>query len=477
VGNAPTLARAIDINPLNWLGDTASAAATDAWTSAMTALWSCGVWILQLAFKVIDAFTTPDLSSSGPLAQVLPYTFYLGAATAGLIGFLQLGAALFRREGKSVARVFIGIGQFALVWVGYIGIAALLVTAAAGLTRGLLNGLLHVNSFAAVSVSDSWPRQAGDAAVATALGLCTVFLIFPAAIGYILIMLVREAALMLLVATSPISAAGLLSDATRTWFWKTLRWFIVSLLIAPMAALVLGLGVKISQGVIAGDGDQTAAAVGMAVVGCVLVLIGAVSPLVLFRLFAFVDPGTPSGASMRQAFDTAGGASGLFGGGAMAGGGQHGSGASVRQSGAGQSQGEATAATATTGRFAGVFGTAGQAFQKGQSIAASIATKTTAISADVLASAGVGHQAPYYGQDAALRNGDSGSQPAPGERRHQPPPASDGDSGATGQTPPSSEPPTPGAPTPGGTSPPAGGASEAAGGAAIAADAAPILLV
>ena len=74
-----------DLNPLKWLGKGAAAVATDAWKGAMTALWSAGLWILQLAFKIIDAFTTPDLSANGPLADVLPYTFAIGAMIAALV--------------------------------------------------------------------------------------------------------------------------------------------------------------------------------------------------------------------------------------------------------------------------------------------------------------------------------------------------------------------------------------------------------
>jgi hypothetical protein len=138
----------------------------------------------------------------------------------------------------------------------------------------------------------------------------------------------------------------------------------------------------------------------MAVVGCVLMVIGAVCPLVLFRLLAFVDPGTPSGAAMRQSFDSAGGFAGLLNGDAAAGDGTGpGSGASLKQAGAGQSQGEASAATATASRFGAAFAPAGSVFAKGIEFAGSVAGKATAISADVLASSGIGHQAPYY-QDA-----------------------------------------------------------------------------
>ena len=105
-----------DLNPLKWLGSGASKLASDVWQSAMTALWSAGLWILGLAFKIIDAFMTPDLSTSGPLARVLPYTFAIGAFLAALLGLVQVGVAVWQRNGQSIARVMIGTVQFWVWW-------------------------------------------------------------------------------------------------------------------------------------------------------------------------------------------------------------------------------------------------------------------------------------------------------------------------------------------------------------------------
>ncbi len=469
-----------DLNPLKWLGKGASVALGDVWKAAMTALWSAGLWILDLAFKIIDAFTTPDLSANGPLAEVLPYTFALGLMVATFMALIQIGIALYQRDGKSIARVMVGVVQFGAVWIGYIAIAALLVTAAAGLTKGLLQGLLHIDAFSGFSNSGSWPRQVDDTVVATVLGLCTVFLIFPAAIGYVLIMLVREAALMLLTATSPIAAGGLLSEGTRSWFWKTLRWFIASLMISPLCALILGVGVKITHATVEGRGDKTAAAVGMAVVGCILILIGAICPLILFRLLAFVDPGTSSGATMRQSLAANGGMAGLLGGkgsGASTGSSTAGSGAATKNDGQGRSQGESSADSATQSRFSSMMGPLGQAVQAGANTLSSVGSKAASIGADVLGSTGVGHQAPYFGQSDYYdtRSGpptgstsDAGhAVPGSGSEGQTPDDAGGGAAGGVEPpTPPS--PPTPTPPTPAAGDGGGGGGSAGAGAAGAA---------
>ena len=394
-----------DLDPLHWLGSAASAAVGDVWKAAMIALWSAGMWVLGLAFKLIDAFTTPDLSTSGPLALILPYTFGIGAAVAVLLGLVQVGVAAIRRDGQSLGRVLIGIVQFGAVWIAYLTVAATVVTATAGLTRGLLDALLHVESFGDITASQGWPTNVNDTVVATVLGLCTVFVIFPASIGYVLIMVVREAALLILACTSPIAAAGLLSETTRSWFWRSLRWFIATVLIAPLAALVLGIGVQITRGTLATDAIvSTAARVGMAVTGCILMLIGAICPVLLFRLLAFVEPGTSSGAVMRQAWAANGGVAGVLAGRGSSH--AHGSGADTAQGPGGVTQGEAAAAQMTATRFAGVGGVGG--------VGAAVLAKTVhglgaaganaaQIGSDVLSSAGVGHPAPYVGAGLGAR--------------------------------------------------------------------------
>jgi hypothetical protein len=450
-GDAATVSAsvlAIDLNPISWLGDAASAAVAGVWKAAMIALWSAGLWLLTLAFQIIDAFTTPDLSAEGPMGAVLPTTLWIGASVAVIMMFVQVTGALIRRDGRSLGRVLLGVAQFGLVWVGYLGVAGALVAAAAGLSRGILQAMLDVDSLSAVDPSSSWPREVVDTTVATVLGISSLLLLIPASFFYLVIMFVREAALIILAATAPISAGGLLSDSTRAWFWKSLRWFISCLLIAPTAALVLGIGVQLSAGVVAGNGDSTARAAGTAIVGAVMIAIGAVCPLVLFRLLAFVDPGTASGAALRQSWTDAGGLSGVLSGG---GGQSVGSGAAARSGGDGRSGGEAAAEAQSSGRLAAMLGPVGAAVGAGTSLA----HRAVAIGTDVLGSAGVGH--PAY----SLPTTDAGgSRRARGSRSWSDTDGGSGDSaggpeadGGAPPTPPPDLPPVDGtAPT--GTPPP-----------------------
>ena len=452
--------KAIDLNPLHWLGDAASSAVGDIWKSAMTGLWSAALWCIKTAFELIDSFTNPDLSSTGPMREVLPTTLWIGATLGGIMLFVQLTLALVRRDGESMGRIFIGIGQFGLVWVGFLGMAAGMVAAAHGLTEGILSSMLHVHSMHEYGFDSTWPHSIDDIVLATVLGVLSLLLVIPAAFFYILIMLVREAALIILVATAPISAGGLVSDVGKVWFWKTLRWFFSCLLISPCAALLLGIGVKLSDGAInhtpppcapnhCNDGDwifshiaqmekwqhsQNSASAGMAIVGCIVIAIGAVCPLILFRLLAFVEPGTASGAALRQSWSDAGGMSGVLSGGGKQ---SSGSSAATASSGDGRSGGESGAESQTQGRLAVAMG----AFGTGMQLATSFAHKAADLGSDVLGGAGVGspgysmtptdervsrsggHRSSSGGQSGGQGGGEqSGGQDGGGSPPEPPPP-------------------------------------------------------
>jgi type IV secretion system protein TrbL len=163
--------------------------------------------------------------------------------------------------------------------------------------------------------------------------------------------------------------------------------------------------VTITEGIITqAEETSTEAAIGMAVVGCLLILLGAICPLALFRLLAFVDPGTSSGAALRSSLAASGGILGALqkaGGGraavapaaaGAASGGVAASGAAARLAGD-RAQGESTADAATSGRFAGAL----RALSTGTSQAGRLAAGVAASASDVLSGAGVGHGHPYYG--------------------------------------------------------------------------------
>ena len=382
------------VDPFQRLGNAAGKVVADGWTAAMLGIWNAGLWLLKLILGLEDDFLTPDLSEDGPMRGIYPYTFWIAGALILTLLMIQIGIAAFRRDGQSLARVLIGAGQFVMVCGAGIVYCVAVVAAAGGLTRALMESLLHVDAM------DAWQPWSGfstaditDGTIATVLGVMGFFLIF-AAFGHLLVMLARGAALLVLAATTPIAAAGLVWEGGRAWFWKSLRWFHAAAFTPVIMMLMLGLGVQITSGVALGATDTLQNAVGTAVPGVMLILVGCFAPLALFKLLAFVDPGTSSGAAMRAGLAAQGGLQGLLRGGSA----DQTSGAASSSDTNGRSQGEASTEAATNQRFANSAGGfasnlsgLGQAYATGLGIVAGAGARAATLGADLTNQMGVGH--------------------------------------------------------------------------------------
>ncbi len=297
------------LNPFGYLGDRVGKVVADGWTAMMLGLWNAGLFVLRHVLVFVDFFMTPYLGEDGPAKEIYQVTFWIALSLVGILIFVQLGVAAARRDGESLARAFIGTAQFLGVWMLWLSLATAMVLAAGGLTTGLLKMLLDVEVMSAWDPFGAFGTDdITDGTIATVLGLMGLF-IWVAALAMFVVWLGRAATLLVLAATTPISAAGLVSDAGRTWFWKSLRWFLAAAFTPVIMVLILGLGVSLTNGVITADTPGVNNDIGTAITGAMLICISSVSPLALFRMLAFVDPGTTSGASMRAGLQAQGGIS------------------------------------------------------------------------------------------------------------------------------------------------------------------------
>ncbi len=156
--------------------------------------------------------------------------------------------------------------------------------------------------------------------------------------------------------------------------------------------LVFGLANQFTAGIATGLGKGFSA-IGTSVVGVVLILISVFSPLALFRMLAFVDPGTSSGAAMRAGLAANGGIQGLLSPQPADGG------AATRTDEQGRTGAEGSAEAQTTSRFANsasgvmkVLGPVGQVAATGLGVMATIGTRGASMGADLTSQMGVGHQ-------------------------------------------------------------------------------------
>ncbi|MCC6497172.1 MAG: hypothetical protein IT193_13045 [Propionibacteriaceae bacterium] len=428
-------------DPFSKLASTAAQIVTDAWTAAWLSVWNAGLWVLRLVLSWLDAWLIPDLSADGPAQDLYRVTFWIAGVLVLVMFMVQLGIAAGRRDPRGLGRAAVGMGQFLIVTAAWVGYTVAITAAAGGLTRVVMEQLLNVTSW------NSWEpwngfdaKQVTDAGLATVLGLMGL-LMWIAAIGHLLVILARDAALMVLVATGPITAAGLVNDGTRAWFWKAFRWFHAAAFTPLLVVIVTGVGAKLAEGTVAGKAGSIEASVGTALPGIVLICVAVVSPVALFKLLAFVDPGTASGASMRAGMQAVGGMQGLMRGNPAAG-----SDDTATRTAGNQSAGEASADAATTARVSSAvqqggsfLGPVGAAFSTGLGAFTRIGGVGASVLTDLTNQAGVGHNSyqPDYQAgrfDPAARDNREANQPADPA---SPDPTPDGPSEPTPAGPPS----------------------------------------
>lgn len=404
----PDLIPLIDLNPLHWIGDKAKEGLADGFTSMMMSIWSGAMWLLKTAFSLIDGFT-PNVADPG-LSKLYSVTLWIALVIALVVAFGQIGLAVLRQDGRGFGTLAAGVVQYGVVLCCWIGVCGGFIAAASGLTKGILNSLLGVDSFAGYAAGDGFVDQVSGTVEAATLGICALFILIPAAFGHMVIMMVRSAALLILTATLPMTAAGTLSEGTKSWMWKSVRWFLACVLMEPLLALVVGMGTQFAWAGMP-DGQQeaspanplhfsdTSSNIGMSVVGSVIMLVACFMPMVLFRLLAFVDPGTASGASFRSTMSANGGVSGLLKGKGAASG-SSGSEAATETGSDGRTTSENGAEAETAGRFqSSAFkkygGKVGAVVGGAMDKTGKVAQAGASMGIDVLGQGGIGNQGYY----------------------------------------------------------------------------------
>ena len=300
-------------------GDLAAAGGqivVDAWVAICMAVWGAGLWVMRAILQLGDWFLTPNLNpdgSSSALWSVYGLTLWLGLSLALMLLIVQLVGTVLRRDALSLGGAIFGAVKFLLVCALWYTYGAALVTAVEG-----LNTALRIQLLGTADLAD-WEPTGLDftegvmtGTTATVLMLLGLVL-WLAALAHLVVMLGRAVSLIVIAAPAPIAAAGLMYKPFESWFWKAFRWFHAAAIAPLLMTLMLGLGVQLATGVSLGLEDSAQEAVALALPSVVMIAVAALSPVALFRLLAFVDPGTTSGASFRAGLAGTTGASSAAG--------------------------------------------------------------------------------------------------------------------------------------------------------------------
>ncbi len=284
----PELNPAVDIpGPGDLIGEitgivgVAIGEATSGAVNAFSAfLWAAGLEILQTGIGLADHVGSVNLDlTSGPLASVWPVTLGIGCSLAAILFYVQL-VTVSARGGRGLLRAVQGCAQFGIALAASAAVFALLVLVADGITSYILDRGLASVSFVAAFDKTGFSDTTANAVKGPSLALLSVFGVIPIGLGFAFENVMRAATIYLLVAVIPITAAGLLSGNTRSWFWKTANWAMAAIAVKPVMALALWIGVAI-----AGSGSGLA----QLITGLALMFVSLWAPLALFKLFAFTS--------------------------------------------------------------------------------------------------------------------------------------------------------------------------------------------
>jgi hypothetical protein len=266
-------------------------------------LWGAGLEILKAGVGLADKFGSVNLDvHSGPMAAVWSVTLPIGLAIAGCIFYFSLATVPFQGRG-GVLRAVRGVGQFGVALAGSIGAFASLLALSDAFTSFILSKGLSSANFDEAFTHTGFSDATANAVKGGALALMSLFGVIPIGLGFAFENVMRAATIYLLAAVIPITAAGLLSGNTASWYWKTAHWMMAAIAMKPVMALALALGVGI-----AGGGQGLVALI----VGLAVLFVALFAPLALFRLFAFASEkatdGFKSGWSSSGAEDAVHGA-------------------------------------------------------------------------------------------------------------------------------------------------------------------------
>jgi cytochrome c oxidase subunit IV len=299
---------------VNLLGDAAAGFVTSAMDKIAKAMWSAALWVLRGAFELMDSLlgfgdgsglvdADGRLAADTPLAGIWPTMLWISAAVAFGLFLWQLTTTV-ARGGAGFWRAVSGPVAYGIAIAMTAGIIAALLGGAEGLTSMLLQQGLDSDNFQTMFTTGKMAEvftdnpDLGAAAANTdetvrslVLFIVALFGVIPAGLGFALQMIFRQGVIWILLATIPITAAGLMTQTTSAMFWRNVRWALAAIIMKPALALVLVVGVNLMS---------APTGVGGLLVGTGVLLIAVFCPMTVYRLLSFVEPGTQAGMALRS---------------------------------------------------------------------------------------------------------------------------------------------------------------------------------
>lgn len=239
-------------------GGIAGGVVSSAWQQVCQSFADAASSLLKEFAQAFTAIPDPDLLAGG-IRSVFGISLGVAAVVAVLLLIGQVIRTGWTHDGSAISAGLAGLAKAALAVLLTFAVAAAALAAADGVTS-----LIVVKSFgsgqgATLAVAQQeLSKRLGELFGGTALagggnpGVPAALLLVFGIAGILLVvvlwfeLLLRNAAIAVLIATSPVAAAGQLSETTRSWWHKLVSATVQLIILKPVIALVFAVGLNLT---------------------------------------------------------------------------------------------------------------------------------------------------------------------------------------------------------------------------------------
>jgi hypothetical protein len=300
------------INPVDCIADAASSVASSAWDMVCKSFATAASQMLTAFAKAFAAMPNVDLNSDG-VRNVYAISMGVASFIAVLLLLIQVARTAITHDGSAMAQGLIGVGKAAMAFMLTLVIANAGLLASDDLTKYIITKSFGSTDALSAQLGNLVNYGgAGGAAISTSLILLLAVLGIILTIVLWFELLLRNAAIAILIATSPIAAAGQVSESTKPWWSKMVAATVQLIVLKPVIALTFALGF----GLTGGAKDIEGVLIGM----LVLLLAAFAWPVIAkFYTFTAVQMGAAGGLGALLGFAAGRAGSAAGGGGSPSG--------------------------------------------------------------------------------------------------------------------------------------------------------------
>ncbi|MET9934464.1 hypothetical protein, partial [Streptomyces sp. NPDC006324] len=252
--------------PLDWVGGKISEMASDALQEAARYIGESVVWLLEAFANAFNSWSTINLAETG-ISNMLGISLSLSVVIAAFLLIVQSGKVAISQDGGPFVTAATGLVKWAAILAVYITATQVALDWSDELSTWMINYTFEGGGSGEADAQKAMSTQlgklfsgltvGGGSAAAAGGALVTGSGFLANAVGVVLVigilciiaiaalwveMMMRQAAIMILVVSMPIVLAGQMADSTREWWPKARNALIATILAKPVIVLCFSIG-------------------------------------------------------------------------------------------------------------------------------------------------------------------------------------------------------------------------------------------